>query len=77
MLTIKLRVNESIANHLFWFLSKFNNDEIEIIEESAEFIRVKNYLTEELRRLESGEAEVMSVQEADIEFEKTIKKYES
>jgi len=77
MLTIKLKVNETVAGHLYWFLSKFSKDEIEILEENPEFNKIQNYLTEELRQIDSGSVKLMTVEEAETEIEKTIRKYES
>lgn len=76
MQTIKLRIHESVYNQLMWLLKRFNRNEIEIISETDEFISVQDYLTEELQKIEAGEAEFINLDQLDSELESTIKKHE-
>ena len=76
MQTIKLRIHESVYNQLMWLLKRFNKNEIEVISETDEFISIQEYLKEELKTIESGEAEFINIEQLDSELESTIKKYE-
>lgn len=76
MQTIKLRIHESVYTQLMWLLKRFNKNEIEVISETDEFISIQEYLKEELKTIESGEAEFINIEQLDSELESTIKKYE-
>ncbi|RLD43876.1 MAG: tRNA pseudouridine synthase A [Bacteroidetes bacterium] len=76
MQTIRLQVNNSAYKHLMQFLSKFNKEELQIINEDQEFLSVQNYLQNELVSIEQGNAEFISLNQLDAELEDTIQKYE-
>lgn len=76
MQTIRLRVNNKIYSHLMWFLKRFRNDEIQVINEDSKFMSVQEYMKNELHKLESEEGEMMSLEELDDDLENTIRKYE-
>lgn len=76
MQTVKLRIHESVYTHLMWLLKRFNKNEIEVISETDEFISVQEYLKEELKIIESGDAEFINLEQLDSELESSIKKYE-
>lgn len=76
MQTIKLRIHESVYNQLMWLLKRFNKNEIEVISETDEFISVQEYLNEELKTIEAGDAEFINLDQLNRELESTIKKYE-
>ena len=76
MQTIRLRIHDSVYNHLMWLLKRFKKNEIEVISETDEFISVQEYLKEELKTIESDEAEFINLEQLDSELESTIKKYE-
>ncbi len=77
MLTIRLRINENIAKHILFFLNRFDKNEVEIIEESEDFLKVQNLMKQELAYIESQNAEFYSVEEAYAELKKNIKRYEA
>ncbi len=77
MQTIRLRVNDKVYKYLMWFLSKFNKEEIQIIEENREFISVKDYLSKELIKVDKGTIEYFDFDELDNDLENTIRKYEA
>ena len=77
MQTIRLRVNDKVYKYLMWFLSKFNKEEIQIIEENREFISVKDYLSKELIKVDEGTIEYFDLDELDSDLENTIRKYEA
>ncbi|MBN1340175.1 MAG: hypothetical protein JXA03_12675 [Bacteroidales bacterium] len=77
MQTIRLRVNDKVYRNLMWFLERFRKDEIQVINEDSEFISMQEYLKEELKLLENGQSEFLTLEELDHELEKTIQKYEA
>ena len=76
MQTIRLRVNEKIYKNLMWFLSRFNKEEIQVIQEDDEFLSVKHYLEKELKNIENGNVESIGIEQLDKDIEATIRKYE-
>ena len=72
MQTIRLRVNDKIIKNLMWFLGKFSKTEIQIINEDNEFLAVQSYLQQELKKVENGEVEFISLDELDSNLENTI-----
>ncbi|MGM0566228.1 MAG: tRNA pseudouridine synthase A [Bacteroidota bacterium] len=76
MQTIRLRVNNRIYKNLMWFLGKFNKEEIQVIEEDNEFLSVQEYLEKELKMLETGTSELVSIDDIESHLETTIKKHE-
>ena len=76
MQTIRLQVNNTTYKQLMRFLSRFNKEELQIINEDQEFLSVQNYLQNELLNIEHGNAEFISLSQLDAELEDTIQKYE-
>jgi len=60
-----------------WFLERFNNEEIQVIEENNEFLSVQEYLKHELELLENGDAEFISIEELENNLESSIRKHEN
>ena len=77
MQTIRLRVNDKIYKNLMWFLERFKKDEIQVINENAEFISIQQYLNMELEALESGKSDLMSIDQLESDLESTIRKHEA
>jgi hypothetical protein len=77
MQTLKLRVSDNIVKNLMWFLKRFNNDEIQVVNENNEFLSVQKYLEKELFEIETGNSEFISFEDLDNHLEKTIQRYES
>lgn len=77
MQTLKLRVSDKVVKNLMWFLRRFNNDEIQIINEKNEFLSVQKYLENELCEVEAGNSEFISLEDLDNHLEKTIRSHES
>jgi len=77
MQTIRLRINDRIYDKLIWLLSKFNNDEIEIISENAEFIENQKYLNSELNEIIQGKAKFVDINEVNERLETIIAKNEN
>ena len=77
MQTIRLRINDRIYDKLIWLLSKFNNDEIEIITENSEFIENQEYLTSEFNEIIQGKAVFVDINEVNERLEKIIVRNEN
>lgn len=77
MQTIKLRVNEESYQHLMWFLNKFNQEELQIIEENEDFVSVQNDLKKELDMVENNKSEYINLEQLDQDLERTIRQYEA
>lgn len=76
MVTIKLKVSGKILDKVLWLLSQFKREDLEIIGPDPATESNKKHLQDAYRRLESGDAVMYSVEEADELLEKTIKKHE-
>lgn len=76
MQTVRLQVNNSTYKYLMWFLSRFDKEEIQVINENDEFLSVQNYLQNELTNIEQGKAEFIDLDQLDMQMEETIRKYE-
>lgn len=76
MHTIRLRVDNKIYKNLMWFLARFSKDEIQIEEETDQFISTRQYLEKELNTIEEGKAEYISVEQLDDDLEAFLKSHE-
>ena len=65
MHTLRLRVDNKIYKNLMWFLTRFSKDEIQIEEESDQYISTRQYLEKELKTIEEGKAEYISIEQLD------------
>ena len=77
MQTIKLRVSDAVYKNLMWFLKKFSQDELQIIEEGNTFSSVQNELKNQLENATSSKAEFIDIDQLDEDLEATIRKHES
>ena len=77
MQTIRLRVNEKVYKNLIRFLSKFSNDEIQVIEENETYLSIQQYLEKELAIVEDGSAEYTTIEDLENILEATIRKNEA
>ena len=73
---LRLRVDNKIYKNLMWFLGRFSKDEIQIEEESDQYISTKQYLEKELKTIEEGKAEYNSIEQLDNYIETIIKSHE-
>lgn len=74
MITLRIRVHEKVYKHLMRLFSKFKKDEIEVFEESGDFVSVKTYMERELKKVESGSAEMIDLDQLDQNLEAVIRK---
>ena len=73
---LKLKISDKVFDKFTWLLNKFSKDEIEIIEEDAEFSENQRYLEKEYSDLLKGRAKFVDIDEAELRLENAIKKYE-
>ncbi len=76
MHTLRLRVDNKIYKNLMWFLGRFSKDEIQILEETDQFISTKQYLEKELNTIEEGKAEYIGIEQLDDELEAILRSHE-
>ncbi len=77
MHTLRLKVNDKVFDKLVWFLGKFSNDEVEIINEDSEFFENQKYLEKELKELINGKTNLVEIDEAEARLENRIKNHEN
>ena len=76
MHTLRLRVDNKVYKNLMWFLGRFSKDEIQIEEETDQFISTKEYLEKELNTIEEGKAEYISVEQLNDDLEAILRSHE-
>jgi len=76
MHTLKLKVNDKVYDKLLWLLSKFSQDEIEIIPDTSDFIKNQNYLDKELNEILNDTANFVEIEELKKRLENVIIKHE-
>ena len=76
MRTLRLRVDNKVYKNLMWFLGRFSKDEIQIEEETDQFISTKQYLEKELNTIEEGKAEYISVEQLNDDLEAILRSHE-
>jgi tyrosyl-tRNA synthetase len=76
MHTIHLKIHDKVYDKFLWFLSKFQKEEIEIINEDKSFTSDQRYLQKELDEMENGNAVFYSHEELEERLEKSLKKFE-
>jgi len=76
MHTLKLNISDSIYDKLIWLLRRFDKTEIEIIEESL-YNSNKEYLNNELDKIQSNKGEFITADELHVSIDKAIAKYEN
>ena len=77
MQTIHLKINDRVYEKVMWLLGKFSKDEIEIIGSDEDFKTTRAYLHSELEDINTGKAEFMDIDQADIYLENVVKKHET
>ena len=76
MHTLKLKIDDRIYDKLIRQLSKFSKDELEIVMDEPTFASTKKYLDEELNEIISGNANFLTLNEAEQRLETRIRKHE-
>lgn len=76
MHTLRLKISDKVFDKIIWLLSKFSKEEVEIINEDAEFFENQKYLQEELDAIQNGNAKFLEFEEVERKLEDIIKKHE-
>jgi uncharacterized protein YdaL len=76
MHTIKLHIEDKVYDKIIWLLSKFNQDEIEIIIDESDLTRTKMYLENELDEIKGNKANFFTLNETEQRLENLIRKHE-
>jgi hypothetical protein len=76
MHTIKLKIDDRIYDKLIRQLSEFSIDEVEILIDETNYTEIKKYLDAELDDIKSGNANFLTVEEAEQRLENRIRKHE-
>ena len=74
MQTIRIRVNDKIYKRLLKVLSRYNYEDIQIIEENDNFISTEQYLIKELEKLKKGDSGFMDINQLEDDLESVIRK---
>jgi hypothetical protein len=77
MQTIRLRVNDKAYKNLIRLLSKFNKDEVEVIQENDTFLSIQQYLEKELASVEEGTAKYTTIEALENRLDDTIRENEA
>ena len=76
MTTIKIKVSDKVLDKVLWLLSHFRSDEVQIVGDES-FESSKRYVQEQYQKLKSGEATLVSLEEASKKLDEVIARYES
>lgn len=77
MQIVKLKVNDLIYDQLIQVLSKFNKNELEIIDDQTDFEMNQVYLKGELSEIVKEEATFYEIDQLEEKLERIIQQYES
>lgn len=72
MYSLRLKVNNSIYLEVLEILSKFKKEDIEVVEENNQYLSIKEYLENELKQIQSGKAQYVSIDELNSYLEERI-----
>lgn len=72
MPTIQLKISDKVYDRFLWLLSKFNKEEVEILNEDQDFVAAKIYLQKELDEIKSGNAIFISQTEFESRLDQII-----
>jgi hypothetical protein len=70
-------VNDRIYKNLLRLLSKYNYEDIQVIEEDDTYLAIQKYLEKELASVEDGSAEYIDIEELEKSLDETIRKNEA
>ena len=77
MHTLKLKIDDRVYDQFLTLLNKFTTEEVEIVMDEPHSAETKKYLQSELDEINIGEAKFLSVNEAEQQLERLIKKHET
>lgn len=76
MHTLRLHISDKVYDKLLWFLNRFDKSEIEIVQENTAFSSNKEYLSNELDKLNSNQATFVSSEDLNNSIDEIISNYE-
>lgn len=76
MESIRLDIDESIFENVLWFINQLPKNKIRIIQNNNEFKRNKQYLHEELNKIDAGKATYITIDEAEEKLDKILSRYD-
>jgi hypothetical protein len=75
MASLRLNINEKVLDKVLWLLGHFSKEEVEIIYEDAEFIGNRKTVQDQLKKIEEGKAQFLTIEELEAQVQETISKY--
>ncbi|MEQ9188487.1 MAG: hypothetical protein RLP15_12190 [Cryomorphaceae bacterium] len=75
MAILRIQISDKVLDKVLWLLGHFSKDEVEIIEEDLEFLKQKQFVQDELRRMDNGEVDFISVDEMNRQVRELVAKY--
>lgn len=76
MHSVKLKIDDKIYDHLLRILRQFSKEELEIVVEGSNGQDHQQYLEEELKETNEGNATFYSFEEVERRLDKIIEKHE-
>ena len=72
METVTLNIDSKVYENFLKILKQFKPEEIQIVSKNNSFEKAKKYLHDELHKIDSGNAEFLTLEEFEIETKKAI-----
>lgn len=72
MTTLRLQIADSALEKVLWLLGHFSKDEIDIVEEDADFLKNREEIQKELKRMDAGEATYITTEEMTAKVKKFL-----
>jgi hypothetical protein len=74
MHTVRLKVNDHVYDKLIWLLGKFNKDEVEVIDESNDFLESQKHMSSELNDTRIRKSSSLTLNEVANRLDNILKK---
>lgn len=77
MTTLKIKVSDKVLDKFLWLLSRFNKNEVQIINELSEFDINKKKVHSDYQKLVKGQTKLYSLEDIEKELDDIIAQYEA
>lgn len=77
MNTVQLEINDSVYDNVMEFLSKFKKNEINIVIENSHLTKNREFIANEISKIDSGNVVLHSQEEFESRIEKILSNYEN
>ncbi len=77
MTIIRLQINDKVLDKVLKILGHFSHDEVEIISEDEDFLEQKEFVANELQKMDNGEVEFITVDQMNQQARELLAKYEA